>query len=247
MLDLSSLLKYDSIMSNTFWEYVDDEILITEIKNVLQQFEQEMESVDIHRNVLDPFSALFDMAKQGIDFEEWLEQEKSRQSQKTLQNLVGYFHQHILGAVGDWEDPGTGGSVDLINDREKIIVEIKNKHNTLNSSSATQTYNKMVGHLNNSKLGYQGYVVLLIPKRPRRYKKHFAPNDDGVPVERRDDLMEIDGASIYEIVTKDKDALKKLYACLPDAIEAALPGLDFSIDAGLRGEFKKLFVRAFGD
>lgn len=233
-------------MAKTFWNFVDDETLLTEIKNVLKQFEQEMEAVDIHRNVIDPFSALFDMAKQGIDFEEWLEQEKSRQSQKTLQNLVGYFHQHILGAVGDWSDPGSGGSIDLINEKLKIIVEIKNKHNTLNSSSATQTYNKMVGHLDNSKKGYQGYVVLLIPKRPQRYRKHFAPNDDGVPVQRRDDLMEIDGASLYEIVTGDKDALRKLYTCLPEAIEAALPGLKFSIDEELRSEFKQLFVRAFG-
>lgn len=234
-------------MSRTFWEYVDDDILIAEIKSVLRQFEQEMETVDIHRNVLDPFSALFDMAKQSIDFEEWLIQEKSRQSQKTLQNLVGYFHQHILGEVGDWKDLGKGGSMDLINDNERIIAEIKNKHNTLNSSSATQTYNKIVGHLDGDKRGYQGYVVLLIPKRPKRYKKHFAPNDDGKRVVRRDDLMEIDGASMYEIVTKDKDALKKLYVALPDAIDAALPGLKFTIDDGLRGEFKKLFVRAFGE
>lgn len=234
-------------MNKSYWPYVDDEVLIAEIKVVLKQFEQEMESVDIYKNVLDPFSALFDMAKQGIDFEEWLEQEKSRQSQKTLQNLVGYFHQHILGAVGDWKDLGAGGSVDLINDDEKIIVEIKNKHNTMNSSSATQTYNKMVSHLDNSKKGYQGYVVLLIPKRPRRYKKHFAPNNDGIVVERRDDLLEIDGASIYELVTKDKDALKKLYQCLPDAIEEAFPGLDFSVDEGLKGEFKKLFLLAFGE
>lgn len=234
-------------MNSRYWEYIENNVLIDEIKTVLQQFSLEMESVDIYRNVIDPFSAVFDMAKQGIEFDEWLEQEKSRQSQKTLQNLVGYFHQHILGAVGDWDDPGTGGSIDLVNDRLKVIAEIKNKHNTLNSSSATQTYNKMVGHLDGDKKGYQGYVVLLIPKRTKRYIKFFAPNDDGTPVKKREDLKEIDGASIYEIVTGDKDALKKLYNCLPEAIDAAIPDLDFTIEDSLRDEFKKLFVRAFGD
>jgi len=231
-------------MSTRIWPYVEDKFLYKEIELVLSRFGKEMDEANLHKNVVDPFSAIFDMAKQGISYSEWLEQEKSRQTQKTLQNLVGYFHQHLLGKVRDWDDMGAGGSFDLINNKKKIIVEIKNKHNTLNSNSATQTYNKMTAHLNGSYKGYQGYVVLLIPKSQKRYDKYFAPNDDQKPVNKRGDLKEIDGSTLYEIVTGDKDALKKLYACLPRAISIAMPGVNFSKED--EKKLKSLFDKAFG-
>jgi len=38
----------------------------------------------------------------------------------------------------DWEVPEQG--FDLINERQKVYVEMKNKHNTMNSSSSQKTY-----------------------------------------------------------------------------------------------------------
>jgi sulfur relay (sulfurtransferase) DsrC/TusE family protein len=231
-----------------YWPYVNDDVLISEIRKILNEFETKMESINIYKNVVDPFSAIFDMAKQKLNFDEWIVQEQSRQSQKNLQNLVGYFHQHILGSVDDWSDPGRSGSLDLVNDKEKIIVELKNKHNTFNSSSAIQTYRKVVGHLDGEKKGYQGYVVTIIPKKPGKPKKHFAPNDDGgVKVPVREDLLLVDGATIYEIVTKDKLALEKLFMSLPLAIDDVIEGMDLSSDKVKRDKLNKLFVRAFGE
>lgn len=230
------------------WPYIEDKTLLLEVQAVLRQLSQEMDSIDVYRNVVDPFSAIFDIAKQELSFDEWIEQEQARQSQKTLQNLVGYFHQRILGHVEGWNDPGRGGSLDLINDDRKIIAEIKNKYNTFNSSSAMQTYRKMTGHLDGDKKGYQGYVVTIIPKRPVRVKKKFAPNDDGgVRVPVRDDLLLVDGASIYEIVTGDKDALKKLYMCLPVVIDQVMPESAFNANKARKLNLNELFTRAFGE
>jgi hypothetical protein len=168
--------------------------LIDEIKKIIDEFKNTVRKVDIYSNVVDPFSALFDMVKQGIDFDDWLKQEEFRQAQKTLQNQVGYFHQNILGKVEGWKDTGIGGSIDLINVDEKIIVELKNKHNTLNSSSSIQTYRKMVNHLDGDNKGYAGYVVTIIPLRATRFIKNFAPNDDGgIKLPVRNDLKIIDG------------------------------------------------------
>ncbi|MGH7237547.1 MAG: Eco47II family restriction endonuclease, partial [Candidatus Saccharimonadales bacterium] len=62
-----------------------------------------------YANVIDPFSALIDAARQNIALSDWLRQEKSRQIQKSFQNAVGDFHQHILGAIPGWQDAGDGG------------------------------------------------------------------------------------------------------------------------------------------
>jgi hypothetical protein len=100
-------------------------------------------SVNIHRNVIDPFSALFDALRQDISVEQWLTQETMRQSQKTLQNAIGDFHQKILGSVVGWDDLGTGHIFDLKNDSEKIIAEIKNKHNTTKGNHKVAIYDDL--------------------------------------------------------------------------------------------------------
>lgn len=53
----------------------------------------------LYNNVVDPFSAVFDSIINKITLEQWLEVEKSRQVQKTLQNGIGTFHQSLIGNI----------------------------------------------------------------------------------------------------------------------------------------------------
>jgi len=96
-----------------------------------------------NRNVIDPFAILFEMASFDVDFETWHVSEVARQSQKTLVNHIGTFHQRILGSMDGWEDLGVGNMVDLCNSRQKIIAEVKNKHNTLKGSNQVDLYNEL--------------------------------------------------------------------------------------------------------
>ena len=66
---------------------------------------------DFYKNKVDPFSALIDSMLQGIPLSSWVRQEKVRQSQKTLQNCIGNFHQSIIASFDGWEDLGTGMSL----------------------------------------------------------------------------------------------------------------------------------------
>lgn len=229
----------------TLWPYADDDVIITEIKKALKTFKDEANEINIYRNALDPFSAMFDMALQGSSFENWIDQEKLRQAQKTLQNAVGYFHQGVLGGVDGWVDTGEGGGYDLCNDKRKIIVELKNKFNTFNSTSAGGTYRKMARYLDGEKKGYTGYVVTIIHSSPRRISRPFAPSEPGEYHPRRNDLTKVDGASFYTIATGDHNALKLLYECLPKAIEVAVPQLKVEVDSSK--DFKELFLKTFGD
>ena len=50
----------------------------------------------------------------------------------TIQHtLIEYFHQNIFKYINPkWKVPKKG--FDLINEKDKIFVEMKNKHNTMN-------------------------------------------------------------------------------------------------------------------
>ena len=60
------------------------------------------------------------------------------------------FNKNIIDPAGNnWEVPANGkkGGFDVVNDELHIYAEMKNKHNTMNSSSAAKTYMKMQNKL----------------------------------------------------------------------------------------------------
>ena len=232
-------------MSRKIYPYVDDSLLVQEVTEVIENINHALSSIDesLYSNVIDPFSALFDASSQNISFDEWIEQEKRRQLQKTFQNTIGYFHEHIVGHMNDWQHL-EGGGYDVENESAKIIAELKNKHNTMNSSSAEAVYTKMASFLKKAKLGYTAYVVTIIPKTPTRFNKNFCPSVRGKKLRSRDDIRVVDGATFYKIATGDSDALKKLYTALPAAIKQALK-INNALYKPELEKFEELLVRAF--
>lgn len=195
----------------------------------------------LYSNVVDPFSATFDAMRQDITLEDWLNQERSRQVQKTLQNAVGDFHQNILGSVPGWENPGRGGGYDLINHERKILVEVKNKFNTMNSSSAESTYRKLARYVDGDYRGYNAYVVFIVPKNVGDYDKPWSPNQVTMPL--RDDIRKADGESFYRTVTGYDDALEDLYDVMSHLIAKLLQREKVSDED--HAKLKQLFIRAY--
>lgn len=81
----------------------------------------------LYKNVVDPFSAIFDSVVEGISFNDWFKREKTRQAQKTVQNAIGYFHQDIIGSINGSQNLSSGKLIDVCNINLQIIAEIKNK------------------------------------------------------------------------------------------------------------------------
>ncbi|MFA5003853.1 MAG: Eco47II family restriction endonuclease [Candidatus Saccharimonadales bacterium] len=194
-------------------------------------------------NVIDPFSALIDSARQNITLSEWMVQEKSRQIQKSFQNAVGDFHQHILGAVPGWEDAGDGGSYDVMSARKKVIAEVKNKYNTMNSGAQLAVYDKLASWIDYGKTGYTAYVVDVVPKNPKPYCLPFTPSERKVRRQTRENLLRIDGRSFYSLATGHKDALDQLYNALPKVLEEILGVRDEKLTSST--EFDQLFEKAY--
>lgn len=230
-----------------YLSFISDENLVVYTKELVDAAKKAEITVEKnpYKNVIDPFSALVDAARQNISLEEWMLQEKSRQIQKSFQNAIGDFHQHILGSIDGWEDAGEGGSYDVINEKKQVIAEIKNKYNTMNSSSQLAAYDKLAHWIDYGKGGFTAYVVDIVPKSPKPYQLPFTPSERNVKRQTRNNLLRIDGRSFYALATGQNDALDQLYKILPKVLESLL-GVD---DATLTmsTEFTNLFSKAYAN
>ena len=68
-----------------WFDQVRAEKLVLNILKDLQTIE-----TDIHKNVIDPFSSLFEAAVNSYTYDSWINAEVMRQKQKTLTNKIGH-------------------------------------------------------------------------------------------------------------------------------------------------------------
>lgn len=198
------------------------------------------------RNVIDPFSMVFEMAAFRCSEEDWLAREKARQAQKTLSNQIGSFHQKLIGAIAEWEDLGNGGGVDVICRNRRIIAEVKNKHNTTKGSDKVAIYkslSELVSQKSSVYYNFTAYYVEVIPKSPRRIDRPFTPSDRSrgrsCPPDER--IRQIDGKSFYALATGDPNFLSKVFLALPKVIRDCTENTDFTLSSSAVEFFTKAF------
>ena len=119
--------------------FISDEDLFNHVKDTVDKYRFKIDFATLNKNLIDPIKLTFDSAiYQGNYSNQSLEQilndEIHRQIDKSNTNHIGYFHQNIFKFIGgkDWVVPTKG--FDIENHKKKIFVEMKNKHNTMNSS-----------------------------------------------------------------------------------------------------------------
>lgn len=227
--------------------FIDDTELYKHVKTVLSVAREAREKAEksLSTNVIDPFSALFDVSCQGISFAEWMKQEESRQIQKTLQNAIGVFHQSIIGSMHGWTNLNTGEVADVVNTRKKIIAEIKNKYNTTKGNHKVKIYDDLKSLVGGKYEGYLAYYVEIIPQGKKVYDKTFAPSDNKKhkrkPAHRN--IRVIDGKTFYALAAGCPDALENLYMVLPQVIADIQGGSpDRTVE---QNEFRMLFEMAY--
>lgn len=117
---------FEKHVGETFKKYIE----ASKLEN-LEQF---------NSNLVDPVKLLFDNIFAGDDWNKVIENEVFRQSDKTKNNIIGYFHQNLFKYIDGCVVPDKG--FDIIY-KDEIFVELKNKFNTMNSSSSRATWEKM--------------------------------------------------------------------------------------------------------
>jgi hypothetical protein len=233
-----------------YLKWISDKDLMEAVGHVIKiaKTAQDKAASQFNKNVIDPFSAIMQIAGFGLDYNSWVLSEQTRQSQKTLQNHIGDFHQKILGSVVGWENLKTGNIMDLVSMNDKILAEIKNKHNTVKGANLSDLYKSLSSEVMPKSSRYRGftaYYVTIIPKTPERFNKLFTPSDKqtGTKLPENENIRMVDGASFYAMVTGVDNALEQLYDCLPKVIKDSV-GIEFS-DAEIEN-LKKFFGSAYG-
>jgi len=204
-----------------YLKFISDKNLITAVNNVIQVIEKAENRTDenMYKNVIDPFSALFHGITKCISCKNWMDQEKARQTQKTMQNSIGEFHQNILGAVSGWKNLRMGQGLDIVNDKMKMVVEIKNKYNTTKGNHLVKLYDDIKTTLKENKYkNYTGYYVEIISRGRKIFDKPFIPSQKGKRRPTRKKIRVIDGVSFYAMATGRKNALQELFETLPKVI-----------------------------
>ncbi|MBT1035083.1 Eco47II family restriction endonuclease [Canibacter sp. lx-45] len=221
-------------------DFFDDETLESEVEKIFTSLDRAIKS-NPHKNIMDPFLAIFEATYNKISIEEWLDMETSRQFNKTLSNAIGAFHQNLLGALPGWTSTGrSGGVIDIVHKEEfgvtgrPAIGEVKNKFNTLNASGKQTLYDNFQDALKWNYKGYNCYLVEVIQKTPKPQHPWKVANRG-----EREDIRLISASEVYKISTGDDQAFSKFFTAVNELLlkKYQLPSNE---------QAQRLFKRAFG-
>lgn len=200
-----------------YLNYISDENLISHIKKTLLTYSDTIKSINLEKfnnNIIDPIKLTFDSNVYNKNLETIIKEEISRQRDKTNTNAIGYFHQNIFKYIKNCEVPEHGFDVIFTNENgKKIYAELKNKHNTMNSSSSQKTYMKLSSKALEEDC--ECYLVEIIARKSQNIPWYISLDGQRVGNEK---VRRVSIDKFYEIVTGDKESFFKLCKLLPSLI-----------------------------
>lgn len=219
------------------WElnFIDEKNFTEHVAATIEKYGEKLESFDIKRfnkNIIDPIKLIFDKTVYQSSWEEMVGNEIFRQRDKSNNNDIGYFHQRIFQYIHNCHVPDNGkeGGWDVIYENEegiqlpggdvvhKIYVEMKNKHNTMNSSATGKTYIKMQNQLLNDD-DCACFLVEAIAQKSQNII--WNPTVDGKKISHRR-IRRVSLDQFYALVTGESDAFYKMCMVLPEVIETVV-------------------------
>ncbi|MDQ6990748.1 MAG: Eco47II family restriction endonuclease [Mariprofundaceae bacterium] len=213
-------------MRNYNLDFISNKDLYQHTKNTVEKYRCKIDLAKFNKNLIDPIKLTFDSKVYAKDIKSVVESEIVRQMDKSNTNHIGYFHQNIFNYIGeDWTVPKKG--YDIVNLEDYYYVEMKNKHNTMNSSSSQKTYMRMQ------------HTLLNIPNSTCMLVEIIARNSqnivwnislDGEPVSN-ENIRRVSIDQFYKLVTGDQFAFKKLCECLPSVIEDIIQDIQLDTES----------------
>lgn len=231
------------MVKNKYVNFVSDEHFLKCVKWVCESYPTKSNEVDmekLQKNVVDPFKMIFDIVNGKICVDDWIKNEVIRQSDKTINNRIGDFHQKLLGGVNGWTDLGIGdeSKVDLMKNDKSIFMELKNKFNTVNSDSLSKVRDKLKKAVITcpKAIAYWAYVIEKDGSSGESDWNYLGDNNPSI--------KKVWGAKVYEKITGDKKALEKTWKALPLAI-AQICGKEYKISSEDMNKLVEFFQSAF--
>ena len=185
--------------------FISEEKIFNHVKSTVEKYRFDINLNSFNSNLIDPIKLTFDSKIYKKSIKEVIDDEIIRQIDKSNTNHIGYFHQNLFKYLSsDWHLPTK--NFDVINEKLRFFVEIKNKHNTMNARSSQKTYMIMMDK------------ILKDPQATCALVEIIAKNSQNIPWKISIDgkqmfderIRRISIDKFYEIVTGDKFAFKKL-------------------------------------
>ena len=223
-------------------DFISEDDLTNHVKATIEKYGEKLESFDIKRfnkNIIDPIKLIFDKTVYHSSWEEIVGNEIFRQRDKSNNNDIGSFHQRIFQYISGCRVPDNGkeGGWDVIYENPNgislpdgsivhtVYVEMKNKHNTMNSASAGKTFIKMQNQLLTDD-DCACFLVEAIAQRSQNIKWETTVDKRkvGHKLIRR---VSID--QFYALVTGQEDAFYCMCMVLPQIVQKAVNKLEGSV------------------
>lgn len=217
-------------------EFISEKDFTSHVRETINNYMGSFKSIslkDFNKNIVDPVKFAFDKALFNISWKDLISNEITRQRDKTNNNYIGYFHQHIFKYMNKCTVPPNGkdGGWDVIyrnpdgvyvgsgDDKQELIhniyVEMKNKHNTMNSASAEKTYKKMQQQLLDDD-DCACFLVEAIASSSQNIKWETTFDKKKHSHNR---IRRVSMDQFYSIVTGQSDAFYKVMMALPGVIK----------------------------
>ncbi|HEY5593254.1 MAG TPA: Eco47II family restriction endonuclease [Paludibacter sp.] len=204
-------------MNNRYVNFITDEHFLSCVDNLYKSYLKANSSItkkDFYKNKVDVIKLTFDAKFNNINEDKLIEAEIIRQVDKSINNSIGTFHEQILGGIIGYKGGYLSGFDIKAND-DTLFADIKNKHNTMNSSSAEALFQKLSVYANTYKKSKCYWVQILAKKS---FEEQWVSDINGKEYSHSR-VFKISGDRFYALLSGEKHALLQLYKALPLAID----------------------------
>jgi DNA (cytosine-5)-methyltransferase 1 len=160
--------------------------------------------VDRKRTKIDEIKKESDKIAYNFTDEEWEKFDTERLKDKQINNKIGELHEYLLRNANDFcksNDIEPELKLDIMKKDKTILLEIKNKHNTMNSSSKNDTINK----LKKAKEKYPNAICAIgIVNGSNHIKK----------ICEKPEIYEYSGEKLFDLVFNDKNYYNNVLDCI---------------------------------
>ncbi len=211
-------------MKNKYVDFISDEHFLECVANLHKAYTKAKNNLtkkSFYSNKVDTIKLTFDAKFNAIDEESLIKGEILRQIDKSINNSIGTFHEQILGGIKGYE-VGKLSGFDIKANDDTLFADIKNKHNTMNSSSAEALFQKLARYADTYKKS-KCYWVQILAKSSFCELWQGEINGKEYSHSR---VYKISGDQFYALLSGEQDAFYQLYKKLPLVITDYLKSIE---------------------
>lgn len=210
-------------MSHKYVDFISDEHFLKCVENLHNSYikaKKKISKTKFYKNKIDTIKLTFDSKFNNLNEDVVIETEILRQIDKSINNSIGTFHEQILGGIKGFEIGELSG-FDIKAENDTLFADIKNKHNTMNSSSAEALFQKLARFADDYKKA-NCYWVQILAKGS--FNEHWSGDINGKEYSHSR-VFKISGDKFYALLTGKETAFYDMYEALPHVIDDYLSSI----------------------